>query len=276
MQLKELKYNLHVLFKRKELYLSAIILFLISGIQIYLVIQRNIQLTSNSNHIIENTKTAEYLYILYNNDVLLNSLVILAFPILVSTIFSDSFWVEKYNNILVFLCPRLNYKKNVYSQMIISFLASFILAFLALLTNYLVLRFIFGSGNFGDQQASLPFILKEIPGFFLDSLRLQNPTLFTVLCITHVSILCGLISLLNYSLSFFIKNKIVLFVQSIIFIIFMEIICTIFDFGSLSIIRQMQVMSAYSFIDVLILYSILLLVSFISIQFSFHRRKFLL
>ena len=274
--MKELKYNLQVLFKRKELYLTTIILFLISGIQIYLVVQRNLQLTYNSNNIIENTKTAEYLYILYNNDILLNSLVILAFPILVSTIFSDSFWVEKHNNILVFLCPRLNYKKNVYSQMLITFFISFLLVFLSLMVNYLVLRYIFGSGNFGDQQASLPFLLKSIPGFFLDSIRLQNPALFTVLCITHVSILCGLISLLCYSLSFFIKNKIILFAQSIIFIIFMEIICTVLNIGSLLIIKQMQVMSAYSMIHIVILYLFLLTVSIISVQYSLSKRRCLL
>lgn len=101
--MKEFKYNIKILLRKKELYYCIIGVLLINAIHVILVI----------NHYSPNMilKTGEYQFILYNKEVTIMSLVIIALPILTSLVLSDTSWNDKhlgYNN---YLYTRLNIKK---------------------------------------------------------------------------------------------------------------------------------------------------------------------
>ena len=115
--MKEFKYNIKILLRKKELYYCIIGVLLTNAIHVILVI----------NHYSPNMilKTGEYQFILYNNEVTIMSLVIIALPILTSLVLSDTSWNDKhlgYNN---YLYTRLNIKKNIFSRLFLSFITNF-------------------------------------------------------------------------------------------------------------------------------------------------------
>ena len=91
--LKELKFNLKLLLKRKELYYAIFVSLLINVIHAFFVIDY----FNNNNIFLNNSFSAEYLYILYNPIVTFSSLIIIIFPIINSLIFCDISWKEKNN-----------------------------------------------------------------------------------------------------------------------------------------------------------------------------------
>ena len=178
--MKEFKYNIKILLRKKELYYCIIGVLLINAIHVILVI----------NHYSPNMilKTGEYQFILYNNEVTIMSLVIIALPILTSLVLSDTSWNDKhlgYNN---YLYTRLNIKKNIFSRLFLSFITTFIICFVGFILNYLTLRFIFGSGNLITNFQELPYDQVIASEFFLDSIRYYNPILFIILISLHESV----------------------------------------------------------------------------------------
>lgn len=251
--MKELKYNIKILLRKKELYYCIAGVLLINAIHIILVI----------NHYSPNMvlKTGEYQFILYNNEVNITSLVIIALPILTSLVLSDTSWNDKhlgYNN---YLYTRLNIRKNIFSRLFLSFITTFIICFVGFLINYLTLRFIFGSGNLISNFQELPYDRVIAPEFFLDSIRYYNSVLFIILISLHESVIIGLLATISYSFSFFTKQKLIIYFQVTLIMIVLEVVFSFIGISQFSIIKQLQPNSSFSVYQSIILYIVLSLIA---------------
>ena len=109
--MKELKYNIKYLLKKKELYFMIIFLLLVVIANVVLVSAETLSRIDDYKETIE---TAEYLQIFSNfSSWLLCPICILCIPIISSLVFCDISWLEKKGKIDYLLCNRLNYKKNI-------------------------------------------------------------------------------------------------------------------------------------------------------------------
>ena len=237
--MKEFKYNIKILLRKKELYYCIIGVLLINAIHVILVI----------NHYSPNMilKTGEYQFILYNNEVTIMSLVIIALPILTSLVLSDTSWNDKhlgYNN---YLYTRLNIRKNIFSRLFLSFITAFIICFVGFILNYLTLR--------------LPYDRVIAPEFFLDSIRYYNPVLFIILISLHESVIIGLLATISYSFSFFTKQKLIIYFQVTLIMIVLEVVFSFIGISQFSIIKQLQPNSSFSVYQSIILYIVLFLIA---------------
>ncbi|RHN84181.1 hypothetical protein DW649_12080 [Coprobacillus sp. AM23-2] len=251
--MKEFKYNIKILLRKKELYYCIIGVLLINAIHVILVI----------NHYSPNMilKTGEYQFILYNNEVTIMSLVIIALPILTSLVLSDTSWNDKhlgYNN---YLYTRLNIKKNIFSRLFLSFITTFIICFVGFILNYLTLRFIFGSGNLITNFQELPYDQVIASEFFLDSIRYYNPILFIILISLHESVIIGLLATISYSFSFFTMQKLIIYFQVTLIMIILEVVFSFIGISQFSIIKQLQPNSSFSVYQSIILYIVLSLIA---------------
>jgi hypothetical protein len=267
--MKEFIYSLKCLIQKKEFYFAIIGILLINLIHVFLVIHYNL------NTLFETGYRAEYLYILYNPSVNLNMIIIIVFPILCSTIFSDINFIEKRQKTNMFLYTRLNQKKLIFSRFIIIIFTVFLINFLSFLLNYISLYFIYGSGNALSYFQNSAFYMVSKKFLFMDSLRLSNLPLFLICVIAHVSFILSLLSGLAYSISFFVKQKIIIYVFPFFIMLFTEFVCPLLNLSQYSIVGQLQPLSVFKVNDSIILYFILLLVSIILLRFSQQKKDLL-
>ncbi len=246
--MKELKFNLKLLIYRKEFYFATFVIFLVNIIQCFMAVQYS----SGLNLLAENGYSAEYQTILYNNMVSLNSIIIIVFPIVCATIFSDSSWLEEKNKTFNILYSRLNIKKNNLIRYILSFLIPFIICFLGFMLNYGMMRLIFPSGTLSTFYNDVSFYL--ISGSeFLDNLRLENPVHYIISIISVVSLAIGLLSSLSYSFSIFFKKRVLIYFIPLLAIISLELITAGYNFGNISFLKLLQPTSHISMREVLII-----------------------
>ncbi len=255
--MKEFKYNLKCLLKKRELYFSLIGIMLINLIHIFLVIHYNY----NFHVLYETGRRAEYLYILYNSSVNLNMIIIIIFPVLASIIFSDISFLESKQKINNLLHTRLNSKKLIISRFILIIITVFLINFLAFLLNYVVLCFIYGSGNAVSHFQSPAFYMIINEHVFLDSMRLSNLPLFLVCITAHVSFLISLLSGLSYAISFFVKQKIMIYISPFLILMLAELLLPLLNLNSYSIVGQLQPLSVFNGMNAIILYFALLICS---------------
>ena len=265
--MKELRYNIQYLLKRRELYFSTIVVLAINLIHVILCVNESLRL----NSFIEHSYTAEYQFILYNSQVALNILVIIALPIAFSLIFSDTSWLDKKDKTLNLLYTRLNYKKNIFVRLCLSIIVTFIISFIGFFINYLLLRLIYGSGNNITYFQSLAFNLERGKSWFLDDLRMANPVAFIYAINCTVSISLGLLSGLSYLLSFFVKQRVIIYFTPVIFLIMTELIFPIIGLEGISFINMLQPFSKLSFLNYL--FGTLILVCMILIILLKNMRK---
>lgn len=270
--MKELKFNIQYLMKRKELYFSIIIILLINLIHVILCVNESLRL----GNFIEGSYTSEYQFILYNAQISLNVLVIIAFPIVLSLVISDSSWLDKKNKTVNLLNTRLNYKKNILVRFFLSFIIAFIISFLGFLINYILLRMIYGSGNNLTYFQSLPFYLENNSLWFLDDLRLVNPTLFVLTINCTVSILLGLLSGLTYICSFFVNQRIIIYFIPLIFLILVELLFPLIGIDNISFISMLQPFSQFNMNSYVIGIIILLCVNILLLCISLRKKDVLI
>lgn len=243
--MKELKFNIQYLLKKKEFYLAMLIAFFINLIHVFLCVSESVRL----NYTIEGSYSGEYQFILYNAFVTLNVLIIVIFPIAFSMIFSDSNWLENKRKTSNMLFTRLNFKKNILIRALLSIVVTFFISFFSFLFNYIVLRIIYGTGNALTFWQSTAFYLDLDMGWFLDNVRLSNPVLFVMIINISVSLMLGLLSAFSYLVSFFAKQRILIYFIPLIFLIITELILPNIGFKSLSFIKFLQPFSKYNIAD---------------------------
>lgn len=257
--MKELKYNIKFLLNKQELYYCIFGVFLINAVHVFMVI----------NHYAPDTilKSAEYQFVLYNSEITITTLLILAIPILTSLVLADVSWNDEhigYNN---FLKTRMDIKKNIWIRMFLSIMITFIICFIGFMLNYLTLYFVCGSGNLIIHFQSLPYHLVSESEFFLDCVRYEDPVLFVILISAHEAFVFGLLSAVSYTLSFFTKQKLVIYFQAILFLILVEVVFSFLGIDSFSIIKQLQPFSIFTIWNSIVLYAVLFMVSVIPLAY---------
>lgn len=269
--MKEFLYSLKCLILKKEFHFAIIVILLINLIHIFLVIHFNY----NSNMLLETGYRAEYLYILYNPSVNLNMIIIIVFPIICSTILSDICFLEDKQKINNFLHTRLNQKKLILSRFIIILIVVFFINFLAFLLNYTSLYLIYGSGNVLTYFQSPAFYMVSKDFLFMDSLRLSNLTLYMIFITAHVSFLLSLLSLLAFSISPFVKHKIMIYIFPFLVMVLTELMFPLFNISSYSIVGQLQPLSTFKVENAIILYCVLLVSCVCMLIFGYKRKDLL-
>lgn len=265
--MKEIRYNLMLLINKKEVYFFILGVMVVNAVHVFMVINRYVP-----EAIIQ---TGEYQSILYNSDVSLMSILILAFPVLIALAFGDMSWNELHIDYYVSLYPRINMKRNIWIRLFIIIVSTFIVCFLGFMLNYITLCFIAGSGNLIINDQSLPFYLTCSPDCFLDTVRFSNPVLFTLLINGHVSLLFALLAGLSYAFSFFSKQKLAIYFQVLLYMIIIEVVFSFLGLGSLSIIRQLQPASIFSIFNSIFLYIALFIIT-VGLLWCAARRRDLL
>ncbi|MDD2644229.1 MAG: hypothetical protein PHC65_06065 [Methanobacteriaceae archaeon] len=255
--MKELKFNIKYLINRKELYFVIFLTLCVNLIHVFLCINESLRL----NHFIEELHSGEYQFILYNGIVTLNTLIILVFPVMFSMVFSDSNFLENKRKTTNILATRINFKKNIIIRMFLSIIVTFIICFFTFLINYIILRIIYGTGNRLTFFQETAFHLKYYDKWFLDNIRLYNPIIFVLLINLSVSFIYGLLSALSYLVSFFVRNRIIIYFVPLIFLIATELFLPILGFKQLSFITALQPFSEFSIISFVLCICFLLLVN---------------
>ena len=260
--MKELKFNLKQMVLKKEFYIAILTVLLINIIQLFLTIQLNLSF----NNPVELLRNAEYQIILNNYEVSFFLTYLFIVPIIVSLVFSTSNWDENDKKITNILYTRTDYKKNILIRLFLSILISFLITFVCTLLNYLAIRFIFISGSNFTSYQELPFnLFKDNIYYIFNEIRLTNVTLYAVMIIFHVSAIIGLISGICYSLSFFIRQKIIIYFIPLLLIIGSELLAFVTGLDWLSLARHIQLMNGITYNNIFLVYSGLIILCLIPI-----------
>ncbi len=261
---KELKFNIKYLLNRKEFYFALFVAFAINLIHVFLCVHESLRL----NQFFEELYTGEYQFILYNANVNLHALIFVIFPIICSMILSDSNLMENKLKTTNMLITRINFKKNILIRVLLCIIITFIICFFSFLFNYIVLIIIFGTGNTVVFTQGVAFHLEQLPGFFLDNIRLQNPVIFAILINLCVSLIYGLLSAISYAVSFFVKNRIIIYFVPLIFLILTELLLYSIGLEGLSFLAILQPFGKFNIGTYAICVGILLviIISLVSIR----------
>ena len=266
--MKEFRFNLKYLFTRKELYISFICILLVNLIHVFLVLRDGFK----TGIIYEFAYTAEYKNILYNAMGTYGIVIVLVLPIACSMILGDSTWLDFKRKNESILQTRLNIKKLVVSRWFLSFIVPFVFSFIGFFANYITLVSFMGTGHRYTFVLSMPYALMTHPAYFLDSLRLDNPVLFTVIIFMHVSLILGLLSSITYSFSLFSKNRIgIYFIVPSLMILF-EVVLSVFNLSPYSIVVQLFPASFFTLTNAITLYIVLFAISLVLLC-GFLRKK---
>lgn len=264
--MRELKFNLKYLLTKKEFCLATFILFFINIIHVFLTIQY-----SNSlNLTIENNYSAAYQMILCNVQVVFNVLLVLIFPIVSAMMISDTSFYEKEKRIDSILFTRLNYKKNLLVKFFLSFLVSFFVCFSSFYLNYFLMKNLFmnGQGLSYFQSVSFYGVIDSLD--FIDGMRFQNLELYVFLRVVVTSMTIALLSMFSYSISFYLKKRILIYLVPFAVILIGMYLFPLFHFSHNGYASFLQSLTNYTFQDVFLAFGILI---FLSICFFFPHYK---
>lgn len=238
--MKELKFNIKFMLKRKEFYLAILFTLVINFIHAFLCVKRVL----NDNRPFEKIISGEYQSILLNVDTSFTVLTILVFPILLALIFSDTNVLDKERKTTNILYTRINLKTNIIVRSILSFFTAFIISLVGFMFNYLLLRLIFGSGNMLTYSQNVAFSM-ENNNLFLSSFMESNPFIYILLICFSVSLILGLLSVLSYLMANIINKKVITYFIPVIFLLLWEVIIKFFKIN-LSFVEFMQPLNVYS------------------------------
>lgn len=266
--MKEFKYNIKYLVNKKEIYFAIFIAIAINLIHAFLSVHESLRL----NSFFEELYTSEYQFILYNVNVNLHALIFVVIPIICSMILSDSNFLENRLKTTNMLITRLNFKKNIFIRLIICVIITFSICFISFLFNYVILRIIFETGNYVVFTQGVAFHLESLSEFFLDNIRLKNPIIFVMLINLCVSFVYGLLSGLSYAVSFYVKNRIVVYLVPLIFLISTELLFYIIGLEKLSFLTILQPFSKFNIISYIICVGILIVSIIILISIKFFKK----
>lgn len=204
--MKNLAVQLKLMFRRKQfiITMTVMILFAVGAFltNCFSMFGKNIV----------DVKAAKYMYL--GSDLssgLFYYFYILVFPLIAALPFSDSFYEERERSTTDFCLSKMSNNSYYYSKLTAVFVSGFIITAIPLLIN-MMLNFIAFPLDSVVDATNFPYILSRIYGDVLEtilfqglysvSLYLYN---FVYLIITSVS--CGLIAVIVFQLSFFLKSN---------------------------------------------------------------------
>ncbi len=153
-------------------------------------------------------------------------------PFIACAAFSDSYLSDSDNNYIPICITRINAKKYYFSKMIAVFTAGAFVIFLPQILNYLLCLVAYPLNSTIENtldlwQAETYTVI--LPNLLFKRLYVLSPYLYFLLYIFISSFAAGVISVIAYQLSYFIKHKI--FVLSFMFIVInlWSVLCETYD-----------------------------------------------
>ncbi len=272
--MKELKFNLKYLFHRKEIYFVILIVFLVNIIHCFMTV--NYCAHFADNHYIENIRSAESQFILYNIDVSLNAIIIIVLPIVCSLLFADSSFIENKNKTFNILYTRINTNKNSFVRFILSLVIPLVICFLGFMLNYLIMSLIFKNGLLGSIYQETGFYQYMHLANVLNNLRYNNLTLYIVVISLIASFTIGLLSCLSYSISKFLKHRIPIYFMPLLILIFCEFIFSNCHLGDYSLIRFLQPTTLHALSPVLIISIVIFIIGLLLEIYNIFKKDHIL
>lgn len=268
--MKEFKFNLHYLYHKAEFWIALAIILgvsvLAAGLSIF---SYDYELTS--------TMSADYQFILNNIFVNMISFVILIIPVAAGLVFVDSGWLERQRKTNNMLYTRLDLKKNCVLRYFMTIAVSFLAVMAGFLLDYLILYFIYGSGNRLTYAQDLPFAMVGYPGTALNPLFMSTPMLAVFLESVLVSLEIALLSGLCYTLSYFIRFRILIILYVLPFVILMasELAMIFVNCPEFSLVQLLQPFLCESFVPYAVVLPVLFLAGILLLHFISGRRDIL-
>lgn len=153
-------------------------------------------------------------------------------PLLACTAYSDSYLSDLNNNYFPVCATRMNAKKYYFSKLIAVFFCGAFVLFLSQIVNYLLclIAFPFDSTNlYTNELMQSELYTIELKDVMFKGLYIFSPYLYFLLYIFISSAFSGLIAVIGYQLSFFVKNKIFVMSFAFIFINMFSIFCEFYS-----------------------------------------------
>lgn len=254
--MKELKYNIIQLFKRKELYFAFIAITWIVLLHLLTIFFEGV----DGNLYPEFMNRAEELSILNNSGMSL-PLMYFAFPIICSFLFKDTSWMDSYKDIKKIEYVYLNHKMNMIIQWILSMVVSFLIVFIAFMLEYITLRYVFGSGFVYHEYMYLSFDL-PLEMDELWNISKGNMWLYAIITSASVAMIFAFLSGISYSISLYIEKRRYIVIAIVVFMLAFDIFVSNVSL-QISLLELMQPHIDYQITKYLLLYVILFVISFI-------------
>lgn len=153
-------------------------------------------------------------------------------PFIACSAFTDSYLSDCSNNYIPICITRINAKKYYFSKMFAVFTAGAFVVFLPQILNYLLCLVAYPLNSTVENTLDLwqaETYTNILPNLLFKRLYVLSPYLYFLLYIFISSFAAGIISVIAYQLSYFIKNKI--FVLSFMFIVInlWSVFCEAYD-----------------------------------------------
>src|SRR5699024_10069619 len=187
-------------FKRKELHfiflfmiVISIVAFCIECLSFYGTYMKFIRTFSESS-ILQGTYAGS-----------VRKTLLLIIPLLSSLIYSDSLHVDFNNGVLKSIATRESIDKYIMSKSIVIVVYSFLVLFLALTVNLLLVSIVFPKEGLDNMYSLPPYDISLInysKENFLDIIRIGSPLLFDFISICIISLFAGLLSLFSFAIYF--------------------------------------------------------------------------
>ena len=277
--IENLKYDMKMLFYRKEFYWSICIMLLITTIHLGLNVytKLNFGTIGDSNQAysvyIELLRPYSYQLPLSDIDVPFKYVIMLIFPLLASFMYSDSYLTEKKNKVTNYLSVRMCHCYSIVSKAIVIFIASFIIVFLILIINMLFTTMIYSTNNTSDIYGHHIYELEMVGDSMFESLRAYHMDAFVVMNLLRFSFITALMSVVTYVLSFFIENKIIVNFSPLVIMLVTHLFLTTIGLTPYSILSVFDFHMSIQVHHFVVLTSILLLIIIGGIVFVIRKRK---
>lgn len=262
---KAIKYNLKVLFGRKEFYIAvSIMLFLVTlhtGMNIFTrwFTLHEYGYTETSGIFIEFMRPYAYQLSLSNLDVGFKYIIMLIFPLLGTMIYSDSYVIEMKNKIVNYMYVRLKIKNDYLAKIIVIFGVTFLTVLFVLLFEAIVNAFIYQTDHTSDVYLNHIYELSNKNETFLDQLRVFNIHLYVFYNLVRFSLVTSILSVGAFILSLFVNNRLVVCFSPVVLLLIDQLILSTLGIIKFTILSAMDFYMDLQFYHYLVSVGILLL-----------------
>lgn len=253
--MKELKYNLIHLLKRKGFYFAFITVMWIVLLHLLTIFFEGVDGCLYP----EFMNRAEELFVVYNPGIIL-VLMYFIYPIVCSFVFRDVSWMDPYKNPNKIEYLYLDYKKNIVIQWFLTIIVSFLIIFTAFMFEYITLRYVFGSGFVYAGLQHLPFALPIKHDIFMLLVK-DNMWLYAMYTSASVAMIFALLAAIAYSISLYVEKKRFIFIGIVVFMLLFDILFTSIGLD-LSILNYLSQIYYVQIKEYLVLYVVLFSISF--------------
>lgn len=268
--MKEINFNLHYLYHKTEFWIALAVILGVNALSAALSI-------FTYDYELMSTMSADYQFILNNVFVNMISFVILIIPVAVGLVFADSGWLERQRKTENMLYTRLDLRKNCVLRYFMTMIVSFFMTMAGFLLNYLILYFIYGSGNRLTYAQDLPFAMLGYTDTALNTIFLSKPMLAVLVESILVSLVIALLSGLCYTLSYFIQFRLLIIIYVLPFVILMasELVMTFMNNSAYSLVQLLQPFLCESLIPYAVVLPVLFLAGILLLYIVSGRRDIL-